>query len=121
MCVCNTLENIVSFKETQFYFVGKIMTRNYIIILMFHVLLVLSSIVGFNSTTENGDMKCKERERHALLTFKQDLEDEYDMLSTWNNNQNTDCCKWKGVRCNKQTGYVQSLDLHGLENMLFGW
>ncbi|CAL5209415.1 unnamed protein product [Lathyrus oleraceus] len=82
-------------------------------ILIFHASLVLSSISKFNSTTENGDMKCKERERHALLTFKQGLHDEFGLLSTWKNNPNADCCKWNGVECNNQTGYVQRLDLHG--------
>ncbi|KAI5400243.1 hypothetical protein KIW84_065243 [Lathyrus oleraceus] len=58
-------------------------------------------------------MKCKERERHALLTFKQGLHDEFGLLSTWKNNPNADCCKWNGVECNNQTGYVERLDLHG--------
>ncbi|XP_039687979.1 receptor-like protein EIX1 [Medicago truncatula] len=63
---------------------------------------------------KNGDKKCKERERHALLTFKQGLQDEYGILSTWKDDQNADCCKWMGVLCNNETGYVQRLDLHGL-------
>ncbi|KEH43005.1 putative leucine-rich repeat-containing, plant-type, leucine-rich repeat domain, L [Medicago truncatula] len=78
------------------------------IILIFHALFV-----GFNSAIDNGDTNCKERERHALLGFKQGLQDEYGMLSTWNDSPNADCCKWKGVQCNNQTGYIQSLDLHG--------
>ncbi|KAK2404487.1 receptor protein EIX2 [Trifolium repens] len=82
-------------------------------ILIFHALLVLFSIVGFNSATENEEMKCKERERRALLKFKQSLQDESGMLSTWKDDPNADCCKWKGVQCNYQTGYVQRLDLHG--------
>ncbi|XP_045795484.1 receptor-like protein EIX2 [Trifolium pratense] len=85
--------------------------RNWII-----ALLVLSSIVGFNSAIENGETKCKEMERRALLTFKQNLQDEYDMLSTWKDGLNADCCKWSGIQCNNQTGYVQKLDLHGFDN-----
>ncbi|CAJ2669203.1 unnamed protein product [Trifolium pratense] len=85
--------------------------RNWII-----ALLVLSSIVGFNSETKHGEMKCKERERRALLTFKRSLQDEYDMLSTWKDGLNADCCKWNGVQCNNQTGYVKKLDLHGFGN-----
>ncbi|GAU32305.1 hypothetical protein TSUD_43480 [Trifolium subterraneum] len=90
------------------------MVRNYNI-LIFHAILVLFDIVGFNSATKNGDTKCKEREKQALLTFKQDVQDKYGMLSTWKDGPNADCCKWKGVQCNNQTGYVQSLDLHGSE------
>ncbi|KAK2457971.1 receptor protein EIX2 [Trifolium repens] len=85
--------------------------RNFTIVI-FHALLVLFSIVGFNSTTEN-EMKCKESERCALLKFKQSLQDEYGMLSTWKDDPNADCCKWKGVQCNHQTGYVQILDIPG--------
>ncbi|GAU49752.1 hypothetical protein TSUD_43390 [Trifolium subterraneum] len=66
-----------------------------------------------SATTKNGETKCKEKERRTLLTFKQSLDDEYGMLSTWKDGPNADCCKWTGVHCNHQTGYVQSLDLHG--------
>ncbi|CAJ2629914.1 unnamed protein product [Trifolium pratense] len=83
------------------------------IILIFHALLLLSSIVEFNLATKNGEMKCNERERRALLTFKQSLHDEYGTLSTWKDGPNADCCKWNGVQCNHQTGFVQSLDLYG--------
>ncbi|XP_058769866.1 receptor-like protein EIX1 [Vicia villosa] len=79
-------------------------------ILIFHSLLVLSFTIGFNSA-----MKCKEKERHALLTFKESVQDHHDMLSTWKQGPNEDCCTWMGVKCNNQTGYVQSLDLHGSE------
>ncbi|PNX62441.1 receptor-like protein kinase [Trifolium pratense] len=41
-------------------------------ILIFHALLVLFSIVGFNSATENEKMMCKERERRALLKNEND-------------------------------------------------
>ncbi|CAJ2629902.1 unnamed protein product [Trifolium pratense] len=62
---------------------------------------------------ENEEMTCKESERRALLKFKQSLQDEFGMLSTWEDDPNADCCKWKGVQCNNQTGYVEKLDLHG--------
>ncbi|KAL2967047.1 hypothetical protein AAZX31_16G152600 [Glycine max] len=35
------------------------------------------------------------------------------MLSTWRNNDNNrDCCKWRGIQCNDETGHVQVLNLH---------
>ncbi|KAK7315196.1 hypothetical protein VNO77_33732 [Canavalia gladiata] len=55
-------------------------------------------------------MKCIEREREAVLNFKQSLVDDSGMLSTW---KYDDCCKWKGVECNNETGHVQILDLRG--------
>ncbi|KAL1295480.1 hypothetical protein HN51_056361 [Arachis hypogaea] len=75
------------------------------------VLLVLLWHLGSNhAATEGGEKKCKERERLALLKFKQGLHDKYGILSSWKDEN--DCCKWKGIRCNHETGYVERLDLH---------
>ncbi|RZB61488.1 Receptor-like protein EIX1 [Glycine soja] len=41
-----------------------------------------ASILGFNSSSH---VKCIERERQALLNFKQGLRDDFCMLSTWSN------------------------------------
>jgi len=77
----------------------------------FYVLLLLS--LAFSSS-ESGKPKCIEKERQALLSFKQGLVDDFGMLSTWTNHRNnTDCCKWKGIQCNNQTGHIQLLNLHG--------
>ncbi|MED6137451.1 hypothetical protein PIB30_065167 [Stylosanthes scabra] len=63
-----------------------------------------------HAATEAGEKKCKERERLALLKFKQGLHDNYGILSSWKDEK--DCCKWKGIRCNNETGYVERLHLH---------
>ena len=86
---------------------------------IFYVLLLLSLLasgisVTFNNSSENGEAKCIERERQALLSFKESLIDEFGMLSSWSNHHNnTDCCKWKRIQCNHQTGHVNLFDLHG--------
>nr|XP_016442616.1 PREDICTED: LRR receptor-like serine/threonine-protein kinase GSO1 [Nicotiana tabacum] len=54
-------------------------------------------------------VRCVESERKALLTFKQKLIDPSDRLASW---VGTECCNWKGVFCDKQTGNVISLDLN---------
>ncbi|XP_028206805.1 receptor-like protein EIX2 [Glycine soja] len=60
------------------------------------------------------EIKCIESERQALLNFKHGLIDKYGMLSTWrDDNTNRDCCKWKGIQCNNQTGHVEMLHLRG--------
>ncbi|QCD94633.1 LRR receptor-like serine/threonine-protein kinase FLS2 [Vigna unguiculata] len=60
------------------------------------------------------NVKCIERERQALLNFKQGLQDDFGMMSTWSNDKNnTDCCIWNGVECNNETGHIQKLDLRG--------
>jgi len=83
---------------------------------IFYIVLLLSllasgSTVTLKNSRESGEAKCIERESQALLSFKDSLIDVFGMLSTWTNN--TDCCKWKRILCNHQTGHVQLLDLHG--------
>ncbi|ESW24073.1 hypothetical protein PHAVU_004G100300 [Phaseolus vulgaris] len=92
---------------------------SYCVLQTFCVLLLLSLLtsgisVTFNNSSKSSELKCIERERQALLNFKQGLIDEFGMLSTWtNHHNNTDCCKWKHIHCNNETGHVQLLDLHG--------
>ncbi|KAK7364381.1 hypothetical protein VNO80_12984 [Phaseolus coccineus] len=75
------------------------------------------SIFGFNSPSQNSYVKCIEREREALLNFKQSVRDYCDMLFTWRDDENNrDCCKWEGIKCNNETGHVEMLDLRGSES-----
>ncbi|XP_068314920.1 receptor-like protein EIX2 [Pyrus communis] len=55
-------------------------------------------------------VRCIEREREALLAFKQGLVDEYNQLTSWGS---PDCCTWEGVFCSNQTkgDHVIKLDL----------
>ncbi|CAJ1953034.1 unnamed protein product [Sphenostylis stenocarpa] len=77
------------------------------------------SILGFNSPSQTSHVKCLERERQALLSFKQSIQDYHGMLSTWRNDDNrSDCCKWEGIECNNETGHIVKLDLHGSESHL---
>nr|CAN64389.1 hypothetical protein VITISV_018647 [Vitis vinifera] len=72
-------------------------------------------LLCFEACLRVGDAKvgCIERERQALLHFKQGVVDDYGMLSSWGNGEDKrDCCKWRGVECNNQTGHVIMLDLH---------
>ncbi|KAL2334855.1 hypothetical protein Fmac_016068 [Flemingia macrophylla] len=59
-------------------------------------------------------IKCIESEREALLNFKHGLIDRSGMLSSWRDDENNnDCCKWRGIQCNNQTGHVLMLHLPG--------
>ncbi|XP_047949649.1 receptor-like protein EIX1 [Salvia hispanica] len=49
-----------------------------------------------------------EREREALLTFKNGLIDEDGILLSW---QSDECCEWYGVECNNTTRHVITLQL----------
>ncbi|XP_047161813.1 receptor-like protein EIX2 [Vigna umbellata] len=69
---------------------------------------------GFNSPLQSSHLKCIERERQALLTFKQSVRDYHGMLSTWRDDENNrDCCKWEAIECNNETGHIEMLDLRG--------
>ncbi|RZB61480.1 receptor-like protein EIX2 [Glycine soja] len=86
--------------------------------LFYALLLVLLhaavSILGFNSLPNSAEIKCIQTERQALLNFKHGLIDGYGILSTWSDDDsNRDCCKWKGIQCNNQTGHVEMLHLRG--------
>ncbi|KAI3716455.1 hypothetical protein L1987_67350 [Smallanthus sonchifolius] len=63
---------------------------------------------------EDGNYKCIDKERHALLDFKAYIhQDPHGYLSTWTVEEEatSDCCKWFGVTCNYQTGRVTNLFL----------
>lgn len=72
--------------------------------------LKLFAIATFNISFCNGSsyVGCIEREREALLRFKQDLEDPSNRLASWIGDGH--CCKWAGVICDNFTGHV--LELH---------
>ena len=84
----------------------------------FSMLLVhLSPALGFILGAGVGDannIRCLEGERQALLEFKKGLVDDYGRLSSWGSqDENKNCCNWKGIHCSKQTGHVLKLDLQG--------
>ncbi|KAL4618788.1 hypothetical protein ACB092_06G035200, partial [Castanea dentata] len=57
-------------------------------------------------------VRCIERERHALLNFKQDLTDPSNRLASWAvAASNEDCCDWVGVVCHNCIGHVLQLHL----------
>ncbi|XP_047179992.1 receptor-like protein EIX2 [Vigna umbellata] len=81
-------------------------------------LLFQVSILGFISQSQNSHVTCIARERRALLNFKQSLRDYYGILSTWRNDENNgDCCKWRGVECDNETGHVHMLQLQHLSGV----
>ncbi|KAF4384286.1 hypothetical protein F8388_010497 [Cannabis sativa] len=62
-------------------------------------------------SSENCQAKCIERERNALLNFKEGLVDDGNLLWSWKN-KSKDCCAWRGIRCNNLTNHIIKLDLH---------
>ncbi|PRQ18583.1 putative non-specific serine/threonine protein kinase [Rosa chinensis] len=72
------------------------------------VCLAIASAISCSSVGSSNNIMCLESERHALLQFKQGLVDKSNALASWKSEK--DCCKWRGIACNNQTGHVTSLD-----------
>ncbi|CAI9774041.1 unnamed protein product [Fraxinus pennsylvanica] len=80
-------------------------------------LLVIVLFLSWRATFEHSTgtevgIKCLEKEREALLKFKDELIDEHGRLSSWGSEKyKKDCCKWRGVTCDNQTNHIVELDL----------
>jgi hypothetical protein len=72
---------------------------------------------------DDAGTSCLPHERDALLAFKQGITlDYYGFLSSWRRGQEEeeDCCRWRGVTCSNRTGHVIKLDL-SIPSSFFPW
>ncbi|KAJ7970131.1 Leucine-rich repeat receptor protein kinase [Quillaja saponaria] len=75
-------------------------------------LLLTFLLIRCNSVLGEVQIKCIERERRVLLKIKDELTDDYGHLSSWGNEDDKrECCKWRGIRCAKQSGHVNLINL----------
>ncbi|MED6122994.1 hypothetical protein PIB30_045204 [Stylosanthes scabra] len=86
------------------------MMRNYVVKCVY-ALVVLMLLHDDAASIHGEEVRCLDKERRALLTFKQGIRDVMGMLSTWRDDD--DCCKWQGITCSNQTGHVLRLHLCG--------
>ncbi|GKV30626.1 hypothetical protein SLEP1_g39420 [Rubroshorea leprosula] len=83
-----------------------------LLVFLIVILLQIRSAVGLNFTAGGHEVRCIERERQVLLSFRRGLVDDYGVLSSWGSEQEKrGCCKWRGVQCSKATGRVIELIL----------
>ncbi|KAL4626224.1 hypothetical protein ACB092_05G080600 [Castanea dentata] len=76
---------------------------------VFIVFLLLSlGTFKLGSCSDNVTVKCIKSEREALLRFKAGVIDFPGKLSKWDGEE---CCHWKGVECDNQSGHVTKLNL----------
>lgn len=78
------------------------------------IVLLLCTKPDLGSSIQGAESKirCIETEREALLKFKEDISNDFGILSSWGRQKNKrDCCKWRGARCSKRTGHITKLDL----------
>ena len=79
-------------------------------------LLHLKPAIGFTSRVGDDSVMCIERERQALLEFKEGLVDHHGRLSSWGSeDEKKNCCNWEGVHCSNQTGRVLELHLNAYQ------
>ncbi|PIN06428.1 Leucine-rich repeat protein [Handroanthus impetiginosus] len=84
-----------------------------VILLLLFLFVLVSHCHEYDSVFASGELRCKAKEREALLRFKKGLIDEQDILSSWGSEEDKkECCKWKGIKCSKKTGHIVGLDLH---------
>lgn len=80
--------------------------------------IVTDIIILQGVESSNNIINCIEKERHALLKFREKLVDDSNTLASWETQK--DCCNWKGITCNNQTGHVVMLDLsYNVSNIQF--
>ncbi|XP_044472930.1 receptor-like protein EIX2 isoform X4 [Mangifera indica] len=84
-------------------------TKTNIVAVLFLQLFAISTIsISFCSGSSN--VRCTQREKQALLRFKQDLNIGNSLrIASWNGDG--DCCTWAGVACDNFTGHVHKLNL----------
>jgi hypothetical protein len=70
--------------------------------------LLLSFVIICNIIICETKSSCNQKDKQILLCFKNGLNDQSGMLSTWSNKQ--DCCEWRGVHCDIN-GRVTNLSL----------
>lgn len=72
--------------------------------------VVVAASLCLSTAAVSKNVMCTDKEKKALIGFKDGLVDDSGVLSSWESQK--DCCKWKGVTCDNQTGHVAALDLH---------
>ncbi|KAL8524362.1 hypothetical protein ACS0TY_014085 [Phlomoides rotata] len=84
---------------------------------LFLIIFLFISSSKLSYSIVNNTIFCPKLEKQSLLSFKQSLEDPNNLLSSWDVVFN--CCKWKGVTCNKFTGHVHKLQLPNIDPLQF--
>ncbi|XP_068315311.1 receptor-like protein EIX1 [Pyrus communis] len=92
--------------------------RVVLLLIRFLAIATITFRIGLCNGIPSWPPLCKESERHALLMFKQDLEDPANLLASWVAEEDSDCCSWSGVVCDHMTGHIHELHLNNTDPYL---
>jgi hypothetical protein len=82
----------------------------------FHFCLVPILCIKWSCAEDFHTKKCVEKERRALLKFRDAINLNREYISSW---KGEECCKWRGISCDNFTHHVTSLELSfGFEGKL---
>ncbi|PRQ58128.1 putative non-specific serine/threonine protein kinase [Rosa chinensis] len=86
-----------------------------VLLLLLHIYISPSLSLEYNNS-DGTYGRCIESERQALLAFKKGFSGhggDEELLSSWGGReaQKQDCCRWRGVYCDKGTSHVTRLHL----------
>ncbi|XP_062076466.1 receptor-like protein EIX2 [Humulus lupulus] len=86
----------------------------------FYALIIMMKIVGLMlliglanvASSESNQPQCIHKEKEALLSFKQTLNDPNNVLSSWtDSSKSQNYCAWSNITCDSQTNHVIAIDL----------
>lgn len=69
--------------------------------------VIFTTLCFINLSGGTCGVGCRDKEKQALLKFKQGLQDNSNILSSWESQK--DCCEWRGIICNNKTGLLSRL------------
>ena len=81
---------------------------SFVVVLVLCILSLATIICMFAFASGNPNVLCLEREREALLTFKQGIINHSNRLSSWIGEE---CCMWTGISCDNITARIIHLNL----------
>ncbi|XP_075667290.1 receptor-like protein EIX2 [Castanea sativa] len=84
---------------------------------VFFLLWFFATTFSFFFKAES-NVTCNEKDKQALLNFKQGLSDPFGVLSSWSDQE--DCSRWHGVVYDNKTGRVTELSVFGVGGEISG-
>ena len=103
------LHHLHCFSSFVFCFVMGACFASHVLFLLYFFVATLSLSFFFKAES-NSTVSCNDKEKQALLSFKNGFINSEILLSSWTKQK--DCCRWDGVRCDNITGRVTELHLN---------